>query len=266
MSSDIPRKRHVILMRRLRDHRFSLLNLLLLCGISSMLGVFVYHLSHPRLELAALKYAHPTKPIPTFKTRGQLAAILNSEKLEIGAELGVQRGIFSKRNLVTWKTCKKYVLVDLWANQANYNDSANFDNAKHQQLKRVTLENLAPYKSKLVICQNYTTVCARRFEMNTFDFIYVDARHDYKGVMQDLETWYPLLKPGGIFAGHDYVTNNDGPRQHGQDWSLNYDGTRDPTGRAVKGAVDDFADKYGLHLGVSYRERGFNTWAARKPY
>jgi len=93
----------------------------------------------------------------------------------------------------------------------------------------------------------------------------VDARHDYKGVAQDLNDWYPLLKPGGIIAGHDYVTNNDGPRQMGQDWSVNFDGTRDSTGRAVKGAVDDFAAKHGLHISVSYREPSWNTWAARKP-
>lgn len=38
-----------------------------------------------------------------------------------------------------------------------------------------------------------------------FDFIYVDA---YAHTGQDggkiFEDWYPKLKPGGIFSGHDY--------------------------------------------------------------
>ena len=40
----------------------------------------------------------------------------------------------------------------------------------------------------------------------SFDFIYVDARYDYPGVKEDLETWWPKLKQGGIMAGDDYLT------------------------------------------------------------
>lgn len=35
--------------------------------------------------------------------------------------------------------------------------------------------------------------------------IYVDARHDYCGVMDDLNAWWPKLREGGLAAGHDYV-------------------------------------------------------------
>jgi len=186
-------------------------------------------------------------PIPPFKYRADLGHILEAEGMRTGVELGVQRGKYSHIILSRWKSCASYVLVDLWKHQANYKDLANFNNAVHDKLRRETLERL------------YSAL------NTTFDFIYVDARHDYKGVLQDLNDWYPMLKPGGIIAGHDYVTNNDGPRQQGQDWSVNFDGTKDPAGRAVKGAVDDFAAKHGLHISVSYREGGWNTWAARKP-
>lgn len=70
-------------------------------------------------------------------------------------------------------------------------------------------------------------------------------------------------------AGHDYVTNQE--VLPSQDWSINYDGSKDETGRVVKGAVDDFfSDKFGHLLGcprqitVGYRERHWNTWATRK--
>jgi len=83
---------------------------------------------------------------------------------------------------------------------------------------------LTPYRSVIEICRNYTTSCAKKFDPDTFDYIYIDARHDFKGVLTDLRQWYPLLKQGGIFAGHDYVTQDDGPQQGGQDWTINFDG------------------------------------------
>lgn len=115
------------------------------------------------------------------------------------------------------------------------------------------------------VCQGFTTQCVNKYADETFDFVYVDARHDYKGVTQDLRLWWPKVKAGAIIAGHDYVVNKDGPAGSGQDWSINYDGTKDASGRAVKGAVDDFFNEKGLQVSVSYREGGFNTWAVRKP-
>eukprot|EP00602_Paraphysomonas_sp_CaronLab_P001409 CAMPEP_0185026248 /NCGR_PEP_ID=MMETSP1103-20130426/10182_1 /TAXON_ID=36769 /ORGANISM="Paraphysomonas bandaiensis, Strain Caron Lab Isolate" /LENGTH=114 /DNA_ID=CAMNT_0027559757 /DNA_START=408 /DNA_END=749 /DNA_ORIENTATION=- len=114
------------------------------------------------------------------------------------------------------------------------------------------MSRLSNYSKVLEVCQNYTTVCATRYPDNFFDFIYVDARHDYKGVLVDLHTWWPKLKRGGIIGGHDYVTQNDGPMQSGQDWTINFDGTRDKLGRAVKGAVDEFASSICRQVVVTY--------------
>jgi predicted O-methyltransferase YrrM len=42
------------------------------------------------------------------------------------------------------------------------------------------------------------------FEDEFFDLIYIDADHKYKSVKEDIQSWYPKLKFGGIIAGHDY--------------------------------------------------------------
>ena len=45
---------------------------------------------------------------------------------------------------------------------------------------------------------------AEEFKDYSFDIIFIDGNHTHDGVMQDLKDWYPLLREGGMFCGHDY--------------------------------------------------------------
>ena len=49
---------------------------------------------------------------------------------------------------------------------------------------------------------------SKQFEDNYFDFIFIDADHKYKFVIEDMIHWYPKLKIGGIFSGHDWRVPN----------------------------------------------------------
>jgi len=35
------------------------------------------------------------------------------------------------------------------------------------------------------------------------DFVYIDGNHKYKNVLEDMEKYVPIVKKGGIVAGHD---------------------------------------------------------------
>lgn len=45
----------------------------------------------------------------------------------------------------------------------------------------------------------------RLFSDNYFDFIFIDGLHTYDQVLKDCRNYYPKLKYGGVFSGHDYV-------------------------------------------------------------
>lgn len=96
--------------------------------------------------------------------------------------------------------------------------------------------------------------------------MYVDARHDRKGVLADLEAWWPKVRPGGILAGHDFTTQEiwgHGPGPH-QNWTINYDGSIDVSERVVRGAVEDFAKRKQRQIQITYKDGGLPSWAIRK--
>lgn len=41
-----------------------------------------------------------------------------------------------------------------------------------------------------------------------FDMVLVDATHTREEVLADIDRWWPKVKPGGVFCGHDYGHDN----------------------------------------------------------
>jgi predicted O-methyltransferase YrrM len=49
---------------------------------------------------------------------------------------------------------------------------------------------------------------AKQFENETFDFIYIDANHDYESIRDDINAWVPKIKVGGFISFHDVNNEN----------------------------------------------------------
>ena len=203
-------------------------------------------------------------PVPILHRRADIAAVLEAEGMRVGAELGVLHGTFASETLSRWPGATQYVLVDLWAPQENYVDLANAGAEVQDERMRSAVANTKAWESKVHICRNFTTACAMRFPRAHFDYVYVDARHDRKGVLEDLHAWWPRVRPDGLVCGHDFVTQDEGPQQSGQDWTKNFDGSVDETRRAVRGAVEDFARRKRRQIQVTYRETDWPSWCIRR--
>jgi len=70
-----------------------------------------------------------------------------------------------------------------------------------------------------------STEASKRFRDGTFDLIFIDGNHAYSQAKQDILTWLPKVRFGGILCGHDcdadYATLDDNLRseieRHGEE-------------------------------------------------
>ena len=192
--------------------------------------------------------------------RWELGGILDSEGKTEGAEIGVQRALFSKDMLRMWPGCTKYIVVDVWEQQENYVDAANVKN--QDALYNEMLVNLEPYKEKVVVMRNWSHDASKKVNESSLDFIYIDARHDFEAVLEDLRDWWPKLRVGGIFAGHDFTS-----AKTMKGFGVQRDGSYNVG--AVRGAVQQFSKEMGIPYVVLPERKGgkkapFASWMLRK--
>ena len=58
--------------------------------------------------------------------------------------------------------------------------------------------------------QDFSYNISEQFIDNDFDFIYIDASHEYEDVKRDIQQYYSKLKHGCIMSGNDYYYENEG--------------------------------------------------------
>lgn len=130
-----------------------------------------------------------------LKNRRELVSLFEEKGYKTGIEVGVRDGLYSKFILENSSVTKLF-LVDPW--------EVNKELAKPEEALKNCLENLKGQEDRYKLIKAYSPIVARLFKNDTYDFIYIDALHDYKSVSEDIKAWYPKVKSGGILAGHDY--------------------------------------------------------------
>ncbi len=199
-----------------------------------------------------LEFIHHLEKLPSFK-----AAI----------EVGVQKGILAKKSLDIWKSCTEYKLVDLWGKEEGYGEPGTdtaADKDAHLKEARGRMQKWTDAGIVEFFVMR-STDAVKHFADNHFDYIYLDARHDYCAVKEDIEHYWPKLRPGGIMGGHDYIDAQYAIDKLGpaEDWSKCEDGSVHL--EAVRGAVDEFRQKQGS-LEVYTSHEDFPSWYIQKPY
>lgn len=179
-----------------------------------------------------------------ISSRNELGKLLAELKLDgNGIEIGVCKCDYSKVIINTFPL-KKIYLLDAWKHydMSEYPDGSNYGQEVQDKLYQNCLNFAKQYGDKVVVIRKESAEGSKDFENNFFDFIYIDANHTYKYVAEDMRLWYPKLKKGGLFAGHDYVDLV----VNGGKWG-------------VKTAVDEFVEQHNENLSVII-ERKYNGW------
>lgn len=145
--------------------------------------------------------------IDLVPSRDELPALLNRRGLTgEGAEIGVKLGKYSDYLLDHWRG-RRLVSIDPWleAGSKEYVDRSNVSQSRHEEFYEESRRRLARHGERSEIWRTTSIEAAGRVPDHSLDFVYIDARHDYDSVSEDLEAWFPKVRPGGIVAGHDYV-------------------------------------------------------------
>jgi hypothetical protein len=64
-------------------------------------------------------------------------------------------------------------------------------------------------------------VAANKFLDKSLDMVFIDAIHLYENVKEDIKTWLPKVKSGGIISGDDYTDHFPGVKQAVQEYFKN---------------------------------------------
>lgn len=164
-----------------------------------------------------------------------------------GAEIGTYEGQYARQLLEGWGG--RLHCVDPFIHQPGWRDILNHSTPGFEVIKQRCKENLTPWlrNGRCILHECFSEDAVKFWWAHDLDFVYLDARHDYASVLDDIHRWWPTIVPGGILAGHDYLNGAVGE-----------------TLFEVKRAVQDWASGVGLPVNVT-QENQYKSWWVRKP-
>lgn len=171
--------------------------------------------------------------------------------LDVAVEVGVHQGDFAVPFLNAWPG-RLFIAVDPWAVLDDYDDALNnYIDKTRPRVTRSTDDREPDYKIAMARFRAFETrvqvirktLAEAVAELPPeIDFGYIDANHALTHVREDIGLLWPLIRPGGCLAGHDYDCRA---------WP------------GVGRAVDEFADSLG-HPVYLAPPSGWQSWAVWK--
>ena len=125
-----------------------------------------------------------------------VATMQNPKVIEIGCDIGD-----TTQFLLDSNPSLELVGIDPYENYVDWN--GNNLNEREQVYNRF-VERLKGYVNRFSLYRKYSDDIHQILGDESFDLIFIDGLHEYNQLTKDCANYYPKLKEGGIFAGHDY--------------------------------------------------------------
>ena len=157
-----------------------------------------------------------------------------------GVEVGVEYGLFSEE-ILDGSALHVLFSVDAWQVYVEDDGGAKKTQEQHEKSYADARARLARFGPRSKILRLPSMAAAGLFCDGELDFVYIDANHSYESCSADIKAWYPKVRVGGVFSGHDYDC---------------FEG--------VSRAVNEFAAEAGISFEVLRRGGPPSWWFVRK--
>ena len=125
--------------------------------------------------------------------------------VELGAFYG-NSTVFMAVEIINSKKDIKFDTVDTFRGSIEHQKDGKAEDSTivtYNNMAREYVENITPVQHIIRTLMMTTQQAVDFYQDESIDFCFHDASHEYKDVIKDLEMWYPKIKPGGYFGGHD---------------------------------------------------------------
>lgn len=125
----------------------------------------------------------------------------------IGIELGTDGGtttlyLLKELPTLTLHGIDPYLpYIDWGGNPFGWHGGLNTDN---NDSYTAFMNKVEPYSDRYIHHKKISDEAVNYFEDESMDFIFIDGLHTYEQVLKDCINYYPKLKKGGLFCGHDF--------------------------------------------------------------
>jgi predicted O-methyltransferase YrrM len=137
----------------------------------------------------------------TISGRGLVPYIKQLNGELVGCEIGVCNGFTTEYLVKNILNIKTLYAVDNYPTYIDWNGTRLTDE-RQQECKRRCAKKLSQYPNITLVYKSSTDF-AKTLDNDSLDFIFIDGNHSYEGVTEDIKNYWPKVKEGGVFAGHD---------------------------------------------------------------
>jgi predicted O-methyltransferase YrrM len=141
-------------------------------------------------------------PYEWVSTKGLAPYVKRLGDNVVGIEIGTCRAESTAYLLEKCPNIDRIFTVDPYKAYDDWNGEITQETV--DRFRDIAIKNLEPYGDRYRMIREPSSEAASNFTDTLVDFIFVDGDHSYEATLNDCEKYYPFLKKGGLFCGHDY--------------------------------------------------------------